>query len=270
MLPDSPALSRTRPSGRMLAVLAAAAVLWLLAAAVPARAEGGPGVVRVVSPSWPGLTNPDGTGLYFDILRAVYQPRGLRLSHLIVPWKRAKQMLLHRRADLLPAAYLTPDQDQWLYPRQPLDVDQVLAVRRAGGPAWQGQQSLEGRRVVWPRGYNFQNYLRVAVEWREINDPAQGWAMVAKGRADFYLDIAAEIQAFRRRPGQPPPGLAVQPVLAVRTYLRLARRPRARRLIAIYDQALPRLRQSGRLRELFERWGAPYPFAEGLEPRPAP
>jgi polar amino acid transport system substrate-binding protein len=259
-----------RPASRTK-VAAAAAALWalslvLLSAAGPAAAEG----LVVATPAWPGLANPDGTGLYFDLLREVYRPRGFRVVHRIVPWKRAKKMLLHHRADLVPAAYLTPGRKQWLYPRYPLDVDQVLAVRRANGAPWRGQESLRDRKVVWPTGYNFQNYLDVPVAWSEIASPEQGWAMVAKGRADYYLDIAAEIQPFLQGARPRPVGLAAAPVAQVRTYLRLAAGPRSRRLAAIYDRAFPRLKGSGRLRELFDKWGVPYPFGGEVAPRPEP
>ena len=119
----------------------------------------------VASPAWEGYTHEDGSGLYFELLRKIYQPRGIAVETLIVPWKRAKAKILNDQADCMPAAYLTPEDDRWTYPGYPMDVDYTAAVfLRRKVEAWDGLKTLAGKSVVWPRGYNFQNYLDVNVD----------------------------------------------------------------------------------------------------------
>lgn len=217
-------------------------------------------VLRIASPSWDNLLEQGGTGLYPELLRKIYTPAGWDVEVNIVPWKRAKQMLVSGSADAMPAAYLTPAEDGWIYPNLPMDVDRVLAVfhKRDVGP-WRGAESLKGRKVIWPRGYNFQNYLDVNVSWREVDSPEQGWLMVANQRADYYLDIKAAVDAFREGHPRICQALSIEQVFTINTYLRFADRPRSRQLIEIYERGMDALMGTPELRELFSRWGQPYP-----------
>ena len=50
-----------------------------------------------------------------------------------------------------------------------MDVDYTVAVFKKDNIKWEGQQSLKGKKVVWMRGYNYQNYLKTDVSWSEID-----------------------------------------------------------------------------------------------------
>ncbi len=41
--------------------------------------------IHVVTPEWEGYTEQDGTGVYFDLVRAVYEPVGVVMTYEIVP-----------------------------------------------------------------------------------------------------------------------------------------------------------------------------------------
>jgi hypothetical protein len=57
--------------------------------------------IFIVTPEWDGQTNKDGTGLFFDIVRSVYEPEGIKMKFEIVPWKRAELMVISDKAALL-------------------------------------------------------------------------------------------------------------------------------------------------------------------------
>lgn len=142
------------------AVSATAMVLWV---ATP-HADG---IVsaNIITSAWPGLTNADGTGLYFDLFRAVYEPAGISVTFTIAPWKRGRKEVADGRADLMPAAYLTRNTPEYRYPAHPMDVDTVVAIFKRDKIDWAGPASMAGKKAVWKAGYNFQNYLDVAVDW---------------------------------------------------------------------------------------------------------
>ena len=95
------------------------------------------------------------------------------------------------------AAYRTPPEDGWIYPNKPMGVDIIMAVvRREAMTDWRGAETLGDRRVVWLRGYNFHNYIKAAMKWREVDSAKQGWTMVDRGRADAYLDTRPEVNHY--------------------------------------------------------------------------
>src|SRR5690554_5285993 len=49
--------------------------------------------ISVVAPEWEGFTNKDGSGLYWELLRAIYEPVGITVKTANVPWNRAMKMV---------------------------------------------------------------------------------------------------------------------------------------------------------------------------------
>lgn len=226
----------------------------------PVRAENNPEVIRIATPAWAKLTAKDGSGLYFDLLRKIYGPAGVKLEYQIAPWKRAKAMIRRGEADAMLAAYRTPPEDGWIYPNKPMDVDQIMAVvRREAMTDWRGTETLGGRRVVWLRGYNFQNYIKADMKWREVDNAKQGWTMVARGRADAYLDILPEVTHYLKNNPDQTGLFRIEEALAINTYLRFADRPKSRKLIETYDRRMAELLGTKELIELYRSWEQAYP-----------
>lgn len=70
--------------------------LWLL----PGVASAAPSVgeIRVVSETWTRYTQEDGRGVAWDLLRAVYEPAGVRLRIANEPYTRAVGLVLRGEA----------------------------------------------------------------------------------------------------------------------------------------------------------------------------
>ena len=215
--------------------------------------------IRIVTPSWNTLTNEDGTGLYFDLMRKVFEPAGIKMKYEIVPWKRAKDMIQAGVADALLAAYLTKDDPNFIYPEHPMDVDYTVAVFKKGEMTWDGRKSLEGKTAVWKRGYNYQNYLDVKMDWSEIDSTDQGFNMVEKDRVDAYLDIKPTIDGYMKEHPDETSQLQVETAFTINTYPRFGNNSRSRKLIDIYDKRMAELKDSGELAEVFKKWGMDLP-----------
>lgn len=83
--------------------------------------------INLVTEQWPGHTNPDGTGLAFDLLRKVYEPEGIELHYRIVPYTRSVGLVQRGEADAFVGAY--PNEvPQVLFPRWHYDADQINAL----------------------------------------------------------------------------------------------------------------------------------------------
>ena len=59
--------------------------LLFLLFCLPARAD----PLHVYCDDWPGFCQPDGRGIYLDIVGAIYQPHGYEVVPHIVLYKRA-------------------------------------------------------------------------------------------------------------------------------------------------------------------------------------
>ncbi len=70
--------------------------------------------VLVVSECWIDLTNKDGSGLYFDIVRMVYELVGIKVKIKIFPYNRSSMMVKKKRADVWLGSYLD-EEDYAIY-----------------------------------------------------------------------------------------------------------------------------------------------------------
>ncbi len=48
-----------------------------------------------------GYTHRDGTGAYWEVVKAVYEPLGIKVKTIVMPWKRAEVTVVNKRADAL-------------------------------------------------------------------------------------------------------------------------------------------------------------------------
>ena len=215
--------------------------------------------IKIATPAWRNITNSDGTGLYFDILRAVYEPAGIEMQFRIVPWKRALYMVESHSADALPGAYYLADRHV-RFPRYPIGSEVMGVVCPKGRPEkWDGQQSLAGKTIAWMRGYNYHKFLDVEVVAHEIDHLDQGWKLVDAGRVDFYMENVNILNNAIQRMKIDMGSYDLHIVLENPLFVRFADSVRAEKLIGLYDERMAQLVAAGDIKRLFEKWGFPYP-----------
>lgn len=241
--------------GKWLAVLLLGG-LAIMAQAAPPQA------IHLVTEHWSGHTNPDGSGLAFDLLRKVYEPAGVRVEFRIVPYTRSIGLVQRAEADAFIGSYYR-ETEQVLYPRWHYDADQISAL----GLASQPQINLDnlGRfRLAWARGYGYDQYLPNVREFREVHRRGGILAMLERGHADFFIDALTEVQDVLGQ-AEDPTRYRITDLTRLPLYLGFADNAQGRALAEVYDRRLERLVRSGELRPLFRRWKAPYPFDKELE-----
>ena len=159
-------------------------------AAAPVRAQDMTRI-DVHTEAWQAYTERNGTGFAWDVIRAVYEPVGVRIDDSYVPYSRAIQDVLAGDADAWVGSYAN-EQAEALYPEWHYDADQVQALfLEAATDSWSGPASLEGARVAWMRGYAYARYLDVPVKRVLLNDRSRALPRRAS-------------RARRRSPGRPP------------------------------------------------------------------
>ncbi|SDZ64651.1 ABC transporter substrate-binding protein [Pseudomonas sp. NFIX28] len=242
------------PVARALLVVFCVLAAGLARASEPAAL---PEEIRVASEEWNSYTQADGQGLAWDILREVFQTQGVKLDMRSVPYTRSVGLVQRREVDALVGSY-QDETDGALYPRWNYDTDHIYSLGLATSPPL-SLDTLGNHRLVWVRGYRYQDYLPNIQRFNEIRRRVGILPMLQQGRADFYIDALTEVEfvlaqaedrtQFRRT------HLAELPL-----FLAFANNERGRVLCALFDRRMDELVKDGRLRPIFQRWQQPYPF----------
>jgi polar amino acid transport system substrate-binding protein len=216
--------------------------------------------IRLITSEWPGYTNKDGTGLYFDVIKAVYEPEGIQIKFELVPWKRA-QAMVKKTADAIVGETIMPEED-YLYPQWPIDIEELTVMFKKGKAAeWKGEASLENKTVSWIRGYDFQTFLNVNMTIREIDDLRSGLLMLENDRIDFLVDyidgIEEEAQNIQKTLN-PKFDLAQYQMESLRVgekvYVAFVNSERGKKLVEIFDRRMAQLYESGVLDTMYKNF----------------
>jgi polar amino acid transport system substrate-binding protein len=216
--------------------------------------------IRLITSEWPGYTNKDGTGLYFDVLKAVYEPEGIQIKFELVPWKRA-QAMVKKTADAIVGETIMPEED-YLYPKWPIDVEEVTAIfKKAKVAEWKGEASLENKTVSWIRGYDFQMYLHVNLKVLEVDSVQSGLLMLDKDRMDFLIDyidgIEEEAQNIQKTVDHnfDLAQYQMEPLrLGAKVYVAFVNSARGKKLVEIFDRRMAQLYESGVLDTMYKNF----------------
>lgn len=117
-----------------------------------------------VTEAWEEATNSDGTGIYWEMLRKIYNPKGIKIAFTIVPYERSIKMVQNKKADVAIGSYEN-EVENVIYPKWHFDADIVTAFFKSKNiPVWNGEKSMSGKKVVWVRGYAYDEYLKIPVK----------------------------------------------------------------------------------------------------------
>ena len=216
--------------------------------------------ISVASEEWEGATHPDGSGLYWDIIRLVYEPVGIKVNYSISSYARSVALVKQKRADAWVGSYLD-EEEGVIYPKSHFDADDVSAlfIKKSDQP-WQGEASLEGKDVAWIKGYELHEYLDAKFNKRELINRDAVLQLLDLGRLDYYIDARPEIQTHFGATLETDTRFAVETIKKLNLYLGFANTAKGRKLADIFDERLPKLIESGELKALFDKWEFSYIF----------
>ncbi|MDD9303054.1 MAG: hypothetical protein HUK40_12240 [Desulfobacter sp.] len=142
-----------------------------------------------VSPAWNDFTNKDGSGLYHDILKAVFTPHNIQVAHKYTNAKRGIYMVENNLADIYTCIDQIKNCPGIALGKYPMYEGRVYAIfKKEKIKDWQGLSSLENRNVVWQRGYYQASDFKVDLVPVVADSGISALGQVVVGRADFYVD----------------------------------------------------------------------------------
>lgn len=220
----------------------------------PLSASNSDDTIYFVTESWQDATNSDGTGIYWDILRKVYNPKGIKISFKIVPYERSVKMIQHQKADAAIGTY-EDEIEEAIYPKWHFDADQVVAIFKKNLiKKWQGESSIANKKVVWIRGYAYDEYLNVSVKKYEVDLRKSALLMLQNNRVDFFLDAIYDLQAELDKGYFDYSHYQIEDVIQLNLYLAFANNERGKKFRKIFDEQFSILLKSGEIKRLYEQW----------------
>ncbi len=226
--------------------------------------------LRIATPFWEGQTNEDGTGLFFEIVKKVYEPDGIQVSYEFVPWKRAQKMVAQGDADAMLSVWKEhADKEGQIIPKYPMFVEYTAALFLKGKfPEWKGIESLSGKEVVWLRGYDYHTtpgIKDIKFNWSEVDDYDQAWGMIDRGRVDIYVDALIDLDNYiRDHKMDMEKKYRLEILRGENAYVAFTNTDRSKNLAQRFDERIMELYRSGELKKLYEKWNVRY-FPAGWE-----
>lgn len=210
--------------------------------------------IFVVSESWKGLTEKDGSGLYFDIVRMVYKPVGIDVKTKIYPYNRSSMMVEKKMADMWLGSYL--DEEEYaIYPKYYFDQDRVTAMfKKKKFPNFSGVKTLEGKNVCWVRGYAYDEYIEVPMKQHERNDRKSILQSLEKDRFDFFLDDEDDMKEGIKANKFKTDAYSFVSLLSFNIYPAFRDDAKGKELKEIWDKQMKKLVDDGSLKKLFIKY----------------
>lgn len=200
--------------------------------------------LRVVSGDWQGYSEADGTGIYWDLMRALYEEDSLQLDAL--PYKRALRGFTHSDADIILGVY-REDVEHAVLPRWHLDMEAPLLAfyneeRVELSEKWQ----LKNLQLAWVDGYNINRFIGEHLEHYPVNNFELGMKLLQGNRIDAFIDYDYML------PGTRPKNVASFEIApAKRIYAAFKNSAKGKQLAKKFDLGMSKLRDSGELQRIF-------------------
>jgi polar amino acid transport system substrate-binding protein len=220
----------------------------------PALAGNTPAEIILASEEWANATNRDGTGLYWDIFRAVYEPVGIKTKFIIRSYKGSVSLVKKNQVDAAVGIY--PEEIKGaLFSKYPFVKDYVLVLFKKNKlRQWNGQETLKNKKVGWIKGYSYDDYLEVPVIKKEFNRRESILRRLDKDRLDFFMDTRNDVESVLNKGIIDVTRYTVETVLELERYLVFANNKKGRELKKIFDHRFPQLVKSGEIEKLFAKW----------------
>lgn len=207
--------------------------------------------ITIASESWDGATNEDGSGLYWDIMKTVYEPMGYTIVKKITSFKESEEMLKNGKVDMYLGSY-NDEQDFALYPKYCFDQDIIIAVVRSDViDTWKGKKSLKGLKVGWLRGYHFDKYMSVETRNEEFSSRNNAFKLLNNEHLDAFIDVKRVLRPYLIKKEIDMDELTQKIILQLKVYPAFAKTKYGEELRNVWDKQMKVLIETDEFKELY-------------------
>lgn len=207
--------------------------------------------ITIATESWDGATNEDGTGLYWDVMKRVYEPLGYTIIKKHTSFKGSEDMLKKGQADMHLGAYKN-ENDFALYPKYYFDQDIIVAVVRMDVfDEWKGKKSLKGLKVGWLRGYHFDKYMGIKTRNEEFSSRHNAFKLLNNEHLDAFIDVRRLLRPYLSKKNIDMEDLTQKIILQLKVYPAFAKTKFGEELKKVWDKQMKKLIKKEEFKELY-------------------
>ncbi|MBF0203667.1 MAG: transporter substrate-binding domain-containing protein [Desulfamplus sp.] len=217
--------------------------------------------ITVASEEWENATRSDGKGLYWDIIRVVFEPEGYKVVTTNKSYVGSVSMMKKKTVDAMVGAYEGELEDgDGIYPENHFAMDVVQAVYQKGKiMEWKGLNSIKNSTVAWIKGYSYDDYfsedIKKSLHIREFNERDAIFKFFLTGKLDFYIDAQSDITDFFKKNAviYQEKDFIRQTLLELKLFIVFTNDDKGRELASIFDRRMIELLKNGQLRKLYDK-----------------
>jgi polar amino acid transport system substrate-binding protein len=217
--------------------------------------------ISVVAPDWEGFTSPNGEGLYWDILRAIFEPEGIKVKTYTAPWNRAMKMVTKYRTYMAIPGEYKDSEENLIFPNYPLEKEKLVTVTlKSAGHNLATLEALSGLKVTWKKGYDVLDVDETGITLDEFRDISEGLQKITSKKVDALIDEPDEVESGITNGAFNASDFTIIP-FSENKYVYLGLHPGviSERLIEIYDRRTEALVKNGELIKIYKKWDADIP-----------
>lgn len=251
--------------------IALSTIFFLSMSFTPGILSAGEMEVHFVSEEWKNATQSDGTGLYWDIFRAIFEPEGYKVITQNKSYDGSVKMVEKKMADAMVGAYKN-EIENGIYPTYHFAVDVVQAVYEKNKTLdWKGIDSIKNSTVAWIKGYSYNDYfdktLSTTLKIRELNDRESIFGLFSAGKLDFYIDARADITDFFKAHANEykEDDFIRQTLFELKLFVVFKNDEKGKKLASIFDKNMDKIVKNGEFRKLYDKYSyATFQFPSDL------
>ncbi|MBP7553739.1 MAG: transporter substrate-binding domain-containing protein [Spirochaetes bacterium] len=214
--------------------------------------------IKIVTEEWEGSTNADGTGIYFDIVRAIFEKNGYILDISIMKYIQAKKRVQSGESDMVLGVY-EGEETGVIFPKYHFSSDDVTVLYLKGG-SYKNEKSLENKNVGWIRGYSYEKYIKTNMKIQRLDERENGVNMLAKKRLDYFIDNIYDIEGTIEELGLDSKIFETKLIKFLNLYPCFANNEKGATLSKIWDKEMDKLVKNGKIKELHEEYDMIYNY----------
>jgi len=218
--------------------------------------------IRWTTEIWPKVAEERGEGAYFDLLSAVYPASEFQLIHSFLPYKRGVQFVREGRIDLFSLCSPMTEFYRAKYPwaQESMGVLFNPAIIKE----WAGVETLKNKTSAIHKEIAFLPFVQsLDTHLIKTDSKNKSLLLLEKQRADFFLDIYVNIQnEIRLNSNMDLLAYTFEPLNIITCHPGFSHSPRGKKLRNLWDKGMEKLHQSGKLKEIYDKWQLEYPDYE--------
>lgn len=213
----------------------------------------------IVVEAWENYSEKDGTGMYHDLWRAAFEESEYVPQFKYQPFIRSLVTFNANEAEGIGGVYVHQLTNDYLIPKWHLGWGYLSVIASKENPSDSFDiKQLEGKRVAWVRGYEFDvaGCVTIDIKLTEVRTTEIGLKMLEAGRIDYLIDYVANKEGLAIFEDVNPDNFTIysQVIKDAPYYFAVQNSKKGRDVVKLWDAKMSELYQSGELERLYQKY----------------